>query len=106
MRTRFIMQPFSNSPGQIETTEPLERTWRLTQSELTASDGVGIDSSRTGRKELKLNAGGIKLRWSRNGRWCLIGGKRGLIASADWMGDHRQNMVKEINVGETIRDIT
>lgn len=100
------MQSFSNSPGRIETTEPLERTWRLTQSEIIASDGVGVDSSRMGRKELKLNTGGVKLRWSRNGRWCLLGGRRGLIASVDWMGDPRKDMVKEINVGETIRDVT
>ncbi|GJJ13060.1 hypothetical protein Clacol_007309 [Clathrus columnatus] len=92
--------------GQIETTDPLERTWRLTQPEITASDGVGIDASRTGRKELRLNAGGVNLRWSRNGRWCVMGSKRGLIASIDWLGDSSKNMVKEINVGELIRDIT
>lgn len=94
-----------NVPGLIEATDPLERTWRVTQNELVGSEGVGLEA-RAGRKEIVLDesgTGAYRLRWTRNGRHLAIASRRGFIASIDWMAG---KVTKEIRVGETCRDIT
>ena len=93
------------APGLIETSDPLERTWRVTQDDIVHAEGVGLEA-RAGRKEIVLDeqgAGAYKLRWTRNGRHLAIAGRRGFVASVDWMSG---KVHKEIRLGETCRDIT
>ncbi|KIJ54676.1 hypothetical protein M422DRAFT_24583 [Sphaerobolus stellatus SS14] len=93
------------SAGLIETTDPLEKTWRVTQDDVIHDDGVGLEA-RAGRKEIVLDeqgTGAYKLRWTRNGRHLAIAGRRGFLASVDWMSG---NVLKEIRLGETCRDVT
>ena len=93
------------SGGYIEATDALERTWRVTQNDLLENEGVGRDGA-AGRRELVLDdgaGGGFKTRWTRNGRHMAIVGRRGHLASVDWMtgGVHA-----EIQLKETCRDVT
>jgi len=95
----------SGAPGLIETTDPLERTWRVTQDKLLDNEGVGLEA-RAGRREIVLDqegTGAYKLRWTRNGRHLAIASRRGFLASVDWMSG---NVIKEIRLGETCRDVT
>ncbi|KAF8519734.1 BING4CT-domain-containing protein [Hysterangium stoloniferum] len=90
------------TPGLIEASEPLERTWRLTQHEVLENEGVGIDA-KASRREINLKGeGSVKMRWTKNGRWMAITGRRGIIATVDWLGGG----AKEMRVGEACRDIT
>ncbi|KAF8590691.1 BING4CT-domain-containing protein [Ramaria rubella] len=95
----------TTSAGHVEATDPLERTWRVTQKELLEDDGVGRDAA-AGRRELVLDdggGGGFKTRWTRNGRHTVMVGRRGHLASVDWMtGD----IHAEIQLKETCRDVT
>lgn len=93
------------SAGVIEATDPLDRTWRVTQSDLLESEGVARDAA-TGRRELVLDdggGGGFKTRWTRNGRHTVMVGRRGHLASVDWMTG---SVHAEIQLKETCRDVT
>jgi U3 small nucleolar RNA-associated protein 7 len=91
--------------GLVEATDPLERTWRVTQSELLQNEGVGREAA-AGRRELVLDdgtGGGFKTRWTRNGRHTVMIGRRGHLASVDWMTG---SVHAEIQLKETCRDVT
>ena len=93
------------SVGLVEATDPLERTWRVTQTELLQNEGVGRDAA-AGRRELVLDdgsGGGFKTRWTRNGRHNVMVGRRGHLASVDWMTG---SIHAEIQLKETCRDVT
>ena len=93
------------SAGVIEATDPLDRTWRVAQSDLLENEGVGRDAA-AGRRELVLDdgAGGrFKTRWTRNGRHTVMVGRRGQLASVDWMTGA---VHAEIQLKETCRDVT
>ncbi|KAK0535408.1 putative U3 small nucleolar RNA-associated protein 7 [Tilletia horrida] len=92
--------------GLIETEDALERTARITQSQIT--DSVGIDSaSKSFSLDLSGGPGGVGLGpyrcdYTRNGRHLLIGGQKGHVASFDWQTGR---LAAEIQLGETVRDV-
>jgi U3 small nucleolar RNA-associated protein 7 len=93
------------SAGLIEATDPLDRTWKVTQANLLQNEGVGREAA-AGRRELVLDgggAGGFKTRWTRNGRHTVMVGRRGHLASVDWMTG---SVHAEIQLKETCRDVT
>lgn len=93
------------SAGLIEVTDPLERTWRVTQTVLVGDEGIGRDAA-AGRRELLLDngaGGGFKTRWTRNGRYTVLVGRRGHLSSVDWMTG---SVHAEIQLKETCRDVT
>ncbi|KAF8514977.1 NUC141 domain-containing protein [Gautieria morchelliformis] len=93
------------SAGLIEATDPLDRTWKVTQGDLLQNEGVGREAA-AGRRELVLDGGaggGFKTRWTRNGRHTVMVGRRGRLASVDWMTG---SVHAEIQLKETCRDVT
>lgn len=92
--------------GMIETEGELERTFKVTQSQI--KDSVGIDTATKGF-ELKLDGGkqGVGLGpyrcdYTRNGRQLVIGGRKGHLAAFDWQTG---KLNCEIQVRETVRDV-
>ncbi|KAJ2912900.1 hypothetical protein MD484_g7514, partial [Candolleomyces efflorescens] len=77
----------ADDAGAIQLTDPLEKTWRLSQDQIQAS--VGGEAAR-GRRELVFGPGeGAKrMKWTRNGRHLVFvhgkGGSR--VSSVDWLG--------------------
>ena len=51
--------------GKMEVEDEMERTWRVGQTEIVAGAG---QEARRGRKELKLDGGPYRCRYTRNGR--------------------------------------
>lgn len=93
--------------GQIETEDPLERTARVTQQQI--QDSISVDAAR---KSFSLDLSGGKnnagrgpyrIDYTRNGRHLLLGGRKGHLAALDWQTGQ---LLCEINVGETVRDVT
>lgn len=92
--------------GLIETEGDLERTFKVTQSQI--KDSVGVDTATKGF-ELKLDGGkqGVGLGpyrcdYTRNGRHLVIGGRKGHLAAFDWQTGR---LSCEIQVRETVRDV-
>jgi U3 small nucleolar RNA-associated protein 7 len=109
--------------GTMQAEGLLERTWRVSQAEVTES--AGVDASR-GRREWKLDGGPYRCRYTRNGRYVkldsyqllpkrgytdgvscrrhlAIVGKLGHVATFDWQAG---TLHTELQLQETCRDIT
>lgn len=86
--------------GFLETETPLERTFKVTQSQIKSA--VSIQSAE---KSFNLNLkdlGPYRCDYSRNGRHLLIGGRKGHLATFDWQSG---KLGCEIQVRETVRDV-
>jgi U3 small nucleolar RNA-associated protein 7 len=81
--TQSLLELAAESAGGIQTTSPLEKTWRISQDEIASS--IGSEAAK-GRRELDLD-GVRRMRWTRNGRHLVfIHGKGGTnVSSVDWL---------------------
>lgn len=85
--------------GYIEA-EGMEDTWRFSQNSLRQH----VDA-RTAKKmfDLQMNQfGPYTMDFTRNGRHCLLGGRKGHVASFEW---EKFNLTNELHLRETVRDI-
>lgn len=68
-RSKALLQDaellLTNEGGGMEVEGEMERTWRVTQDEIAQS--AGLEAAR-GRKELKLDGGPYRSRYTKNGR--------------------------------------
>ncbi|XP_019059597.1 PREDICTED: probable U3 small nucleolar RNA-associated protein 7 [Tarenaya hassleriana] len=85
--------------GYLET-EGLEKTWRIQQTEIAKE--VDISSSRNQYDIVLPDLGPYTLDFSGSGRYMLAAGRKGHLALLDTMN---LNLVKEIQVRETVRDV-
>ncbi|KAF2839501.1 BING4CT-domain-containing protein [Patellaria atrata CBS 101060] len=91
-----------SSEGFLEPEHELERTYKVKQDEIAA--GVGIETAKKGKFELKLGDGGLGPyvgEFTRNGRHLLVAGRNGHIATMDWRSG---KLGCELQLGETVRD--
>ncbi|KAF9446224.1 BING4CT-domain-containing protein [Macrolepiota fuliginosa MF-IS2] len=86
--------------GKIEVEGEMERTWRVGQDEIVQSAG---QEATKGRKELRLDGGPYRTRYTRNGRHLAIAGHHGHVATFDWQTG---TLHTELQLQETCRDIT
>jgi len=86
--------------GKMQVENEMERTWRIGQDDIV--QGAGQEAAK-GRRELKLDGGPYRSRYSRNGRHLAIVGKMGHVATFDWQTG---TMHAELQLQETCRDIT
>ena len=98
-----ILEPAAAS--HLSTADPLMPTWKLSQRLLAASVD---DRTRSMHWSLELDRGPYALDWSRNGRYALLGGRRGHVAVMEWK-DKRLLCELDVNVGaagvEEVRDV-
>jgi U3 small nucleolar RNA-associated protein 7 len=81
--------------------EGLERTWKFTQNSI--KDHVDINTEKK-MFDLKLtDFGGYNLDYTRNGRWLLIGGRKGHVGAFDWQTGE---LATELHLRETVKDVT
>ena len=81
--------------------EGMEKTYKFKQQAIKEAVDVG-----SAKKIFTLHLdqlGPYNSRYSRNGRYLLLGGKRGHLALADWMSG---TLKTEVHVKETVRDIS
>ncbi|XP_073242728.1 WD repeat-containing protein 46-like [Porites lutea] len=89
----------TEQPGYLEA-EGLEKTFKFKQKDI--ADVVDVASAR---KYFELNLdtfGPYRVNYTRNGRFLLIGGKRGHLATLDWQN---KKLGCEVHVQETVRDV-
>lgn len=94
-RTELLLQ---ETAGQLEADEE-ETTAMYRQSEIVANVDL---LSAAKHFELKLDFGPYKMRYTKNGRHLLLGGRRGHIAAFDWV---TKKLHCEFNVMESIADV-
>lgn len=90
----------TSEAGKMQVETELERTWRIGQDDIV--QGAGEEAAK-GRRELKLDGGPYRSRYSRNGRHLAIVGSMGHVATFDWQTG---TMHAELQLQETCRDIT
>ncbi|XP_078342132.1 uncharacterized protein LOC144627967 isoform X2 [Oculina patagonica] len=89
----------TEEPGYLEA-EGLEKTFKFKQRNI--ADVVDITSAK---KYFELNLdtfGPYRINYTRNGRFLLIGGKKGHLATMDWQN---KKLGCEVHVQETVRDV-
>ncbi|KAJ3826205.1 BING4CT-domain-containing protein [Lentinula raphanica] len=85
--------------GSVQAEDALERTWRLSQTDIAKE--AGAEAAR-GRMEMKLDGGPYRVRYTRNGRHMAIAGRTGHVASFDTLTGAVHS---ELQLGETCSDI-
>ncbi|KAG1720547.1 NUC141 domain-containing protein [Suillus paluster] len=104
LRTKLNRQAvhllLASEAGKMQVENELERTWRIGQDDIV--QGAGQEAAK-GRRELKLDGGPYRSRYSRNGRHLAIVGSMGHVATFDWQTG---TMHAELQLQETCRDIT
>ncbi|XP_068695777.1 uncharacterized protein [Montipora foliosa] len=89
----------TEQPGFLET-EGLERTFKIKQKDIARVVDI---TSASKYFELKLDKfGPYRINYTRNGKFLLIGGKKGHLATIDWQN---KKLGCEIHVRETVRDV-
>ncbi|EEB95317.1 hypothetical protein MPER_05728 [Moniliophthora perniciosa FA553] len=86
--------------GKMEVEGEMDKTWRVGQAEIL--QGAGQEAAK-GRRELKLEGGPYRSRYTRNGRHLAIAGKTGHVATFDWQTG---TVHTELQLQESCRDIT
>ncbi|KAF7296621.1 WD-REPEATS-REGION domain-containing protein [Mycena chlorophos] len=86
--------------GLMQAEGDLERTWRVSQSEIERSAG---HAAAQGRRECKLDGGPYRSRYTRNGRHLAIVGNSGHAATFDWITG---TLHTELQLQETCRAVT
>lgn len=108
--------------GKMEVEDKMDRTWRTGQEEILYAAG---QEAAKGRKELRLDGGPYRIRYTRNGRYVslfmllnnlsisydstflcrhlVIAGRLGHVAAFDWQTG---TLHTELQLQETCRDIT
>ncbi|KAI0056365.1 BING4CT-domain-containing protein [Artomyces pyxidatus] len=84
----------------MEVEGEMDKTWRISQDEIVKE--VGAEAAR-GRREMVLDGGPYRSRYTRNGRHMAIVGLKGHVATFDW---RTGTMHSELQLQETCRDIT
>ncbi|KAG8627297.1 hypothetical protein KVT40_004780 [Elsinoe batatas] len=88
-----------NSSGFLEAEGELEKTYKVSQSEIKQS--VGVETAKKGF-ELRLDElGPYTSDYTRNGRELLLAGRKGHVAAFDW---REGKLGCEMQLGETVRD--
>ncbi|KAJ7370137.1 WD repeat-containing protein 46 [Desmophyllum pertusum] len=89
----------TEEPGYLEA-EGLEKTFKFKQRNI--ADVVDVASAKK-YFDLKLDTfGPYRINYTRNGRFLLIGGKKGHLATIDWQN---KKLGCEVHVQETVRDV-
>ncbi|KAK9161798.1 hypothetical protein Syun_008139 [Stephania yunnanensis] len=86
--------------GYLEA-EGLEKTWRIKQESIIQE--VDILSSRKAFDMILPDLGPYTLDYTSNGRYMAVAGRKGHLAIIDM---HSMDLIKEMQVRETVRDIT
>lgn len=93
-----LLRP-EQSGGFIEAEGELERTWRVGQS--VVKDAVDVATAQKGFG-LRLGFGSYVPDYTRDGRYLLLGGRKGHIATMDW---REGKLGTELQLKETVRDV-
>ncbi|KAH8275910.1 hypothetical protein KR044_006352 [Drosophila immigrans] len=94
-RTELLLQ---ETAGQLEADEE-ETTASYRQAEIVAN--VDLQSASK-HFELKLEHGPYSMRYTKNGRHLLLGGRRGHVAALDWV---TKKLHCEFSVQESVEDV-
>jgi len=93
-----LLRPESG-PGFIEAEGELERTWKVSQTQIreavdvaTAEKGFGLD----------LQFGPYCADYTRDGRDLVLAGRKGHVSTFDW---REGKLGCELQLGETVRDV-